>query len=102
MKEYLLDHKEYVKQVRMCASIADGCTPDAVRDVLMDLLTVRYDYKAEYFIVPENLMQKLAIINLCDMALIQYRDTRGEIDYAYLGHDSEAILDSILARIDNI
>ena len=102
MKEYLLDICEYTKITRHCASIADDYPHEAILNILMDLLHARYDYGSEYYVVPESLMQRIAIANLCDMALIQYHDTRGEIDYAFLGRDSESVLASILSKLDNI
>lgn len=102
MNVYRLNHSEYVKLIRQCAEINEFFPGEGVLNVLLDLARVRFDYTNLYFEVPKELMQRIAIMSLCDMALIQYRDSKGEIDYAYLGNYSEMVLNSILNTIDNI
>jgi hypothetical protein len=96
MKTYKLNHHEYVNLVRYFAVFSDDYAHESTFNILMDLLTVKFDSTNLYFEVPEKLMQRIAIANLCDMALIQFRDSNGEIDYAGLGDYSKDVLQSII------
>ena len=102
MNTYRLNHNEYVKLIRHCSDINDYHPGEGPLNVLLDLTRVNFDFANLYFEVPKELMRRIAIMSLCDMALIQYRDTRGEIDYAFLGDYSEPVLNSILNIIDDI
>lgn len=96
MKMYKLDHAEYVRIVRTCATIADDYPHESTLNILMDLLHVRFDYENLFFEVPEDLMRRVAIANMCDMAIIQFNDSDGDIDYAMLGNYSKPVLLNIL------
>lgn len=96
MKTYKLNHHEYTKIIRNIAVITDDYGHESTINLLMDLLHVKFDYNHLYFEVPENLMQKVAIVNMIDMSLIQLRDSAGDIDYAMLGEYSKDVLLSII------
>lgn len=102
INHYRLDHADYTKLLRICANMADGFRYRDLTDIYIELGQVKFDYKNLYFEVPEDLMCRIAILNMCDMALIQYRDSRGEIDYAGLGDFSEVTLDTIIRNINSL
>ena len=93
---YKLQNKEYVKIARRLADVIKWHDSEAAKETLIEFLHVRHDEKTDCFDVPEHLMQRIAIINICDMALTQLKDSCGEVDYAYLGLHSDAILSNIL------
>lgn len=95
MKTYKLNHVEYANLIRHLTVLSDEQSHESVLMLLLELLKVPYDYKNCYFEVREKLMQCIAIANLCNMALIQYNDSHGEIDYACLGDNSKSVLLSI-------
>ena len=99
---YKLNHHEYVSIVRRLADIIEWHQIESVKEMIMELLRVRFDDKNLYFEIPEDLMQRIAIVNLCDMSLIQMKDSCGEIDYADLGDHSKRVLCSILNNINDI
>lgn len=99
---YKLNHHEYVKIVRCCAEIAKYHESEAIKDMVLELLSVHYDRAECYFEVSRDLMQRVAIINMCNMSLIQMQDSCGEIDYANLGYYSKSVLHSILNNINDI
>lgn len=101
MKYYKLDHAAYVKLIRRCAEITEGFASNGSCENLLELARVRFDYENLYFEVPEYLMQSIAVANMCEMAIMQYQDTHGEIDYADLGDFSYDILRSIIRLITN-
>lgn len=96
MQKYLLDHYRYANLVRRCAEINEDYPHENTLDILLDLLHVEYDHKSCFFEVPTKLMQKITIANLCDIALLQLRDTHGEIDYAGLNESSRSVLLDII------
>ena len=96
---YKLNHHEYVTMLRYLADTVKWQDTEALKEILMELLDVKYDYKNCYFEVPEELMQQVAIVNMCNMALTQFNDSNGEIDYACLGDHSKRVLWSILNNI---
>lgn len=96
MKTYKLNHHEYTKIVRSLASITDDYGHESTISLLMDLLHVKFDYANLYFEVPENLMQKVAVVNMIDFSILQFRDSGGDIDYAMLGDYSKDVLLSII------
>ena len=96
MKTYKLNHHEYTKIIRNLATITDDYGHESTIQLLMDLLHVKFDYANLYFEVPENLMQKVAIVNMIDFSIIQLHDSAGDIDYAMLGDYSNDVLLSII------
>lgn len=96
MKTYKLNHHEYTKIIRNLAVITDDYGHESTISLLMDLLHVKFDYANLYFEVPENLMQKVAIVNMVDFSILQYKDSAGDIDYAMLGNYSKDVLLSII------
>ena len=99
---YKLAHHEYVNILRRLADIIKWHESEAIKEMIMELLRVRFDNKNLYFEVPEDLMQRIAIANMCDMSLMQMKDSGGEIDYADLGDHSKRVLWSILNNINDI
>ena len=99
---YKLNHHEYVSILRRLADVIKWNENASVKEMILEILRVKYDYKNCYFEVPEELMQRIAIVNMCDMSLIQLKDSKGEIDYADLGDHSKRILNSILQNINDI
>ena len=99
MPKYLLNHKQYAMLVRRCAEINEDYPHESTLNIMLDLLHVQYDYNEGIFDIPEKLMHKIAIANLCDMALLQFRDTNGEIDYAGLNVYSKSVLSSIIYKL---
>lgn len=96
MKTYKLNHHEYTKLARRMAQHSNLFAHESTLDILMDLLYVKFDAANLYFEVPEKLMQRMAIANMCEMCLAQLRDSGGEIDYADLGDYSIDVINSIL------
>ena len=99
---YKLNHHEYTNIVRRLADIIKWHESEAIREMIIELLRVRYDDKNLYFEVHEDLMQRIAIVNMCDMSLMQMKDSGCEIDYAYLGDHSKRVLSSILHNINDL
>lgn len=99
---YKLNHYEYTNIIRHLADIANWHESEATKELITELLRVKYDDKNCYFEVSEELMQRIAIANMCDMSLTQLVDSCGEIDYADLGDFSKRVLSSILNNINNI
>jgi hypothetical protein len=99
---YKLNHHEYVNIVRRLADVVKWHESEAVNELTLELLRVQYDCKNCYFEVSEDLMQRVAIVNMCDMSLMQMQDSKGEVDYADLGHHSIIVLNNILNNINDI
>lgn len=99
---YKLSHHEYVNIVRRLADIVKWHESESIKEMIMEILRVKFDDKNLYFEIPEDLMQRIAIVNMCDMSLIQMKDSCGEIDYADLGDYSKRVLRSILNNINDI
>ena len=99
---YKLNHAEYVNILRRLADIVKWHDSQAIKEMITELLRVHFDDKNIYFEVHEDLMQRIAIVNMCDMSLIQFKDSCGEIDYADLGDYSKRVLYSILTNINDI
>jgi hypothetical protein len=96
MTTYKLNHHEYIKIIRSLAVITDDYGHESTINLLMDLLHVKFDPANLYFEVPTKLMQKIAIVNMCDFSLLQLRDSAGDIDYAGLGDNSKDVILSII------
>jgi hypothetical protein len=101
MEYYLLDNAEYVALIRSVAAIAQGFVIESISDLLVELTTAELDTDTCLFKVHHTTMEKVAIVNMCDMACIQHRDSGGELDYAMLGRYSMEILNRILQDINN-
>lgn len=91
--------EEYTRLVRSCVTMLDDYSHESTFNVLIELLHAKHDYHTNTFDVSKKLMQKIAIMNLCDMAIIQLRDSGGECDYANLGENSKSILLSIMYEV---
>jgi len=99
MPTYKLNHHEYTKIIRYCHSIYKEIICESTLSVILELLDVHFDHNNLYFEVPEHLMQRIAILNMCDMTLIQYNDSNGDIDYAMLGEHSKTVINSIINHL---
>lgn len=93
---YKLNHNEYTSIVRRCAEISNHTESEAVKDLVFELLDVKYDYMNCYFELSEDLMQRVAIANLCNMALVHYNDSNGDIDYTGLDEYNKPVLTHIM------
>ena len=96
---YKLSYVDYAAMVDRLKKCADYFESDSIRRVVSDLLYLEYDNGSLYINVPEILMRAVAIINLCEMGIIQMRDSNGEIDYAGCSEHSTDVLMSILHTI---
>ena len=98
-KVNFVEYAEMISRLRKCANCFES---DAIRNVVTDLLQLRCNSRKLSVEIPERLMKAVAIINMCEMSLIQMRDSNGEIDYADCGEHSADVLMSILNTIDKI
>lgn len=96
MKTYLMNCNRYAGLIRNCMAISDTFPHESTLNLVLELLRVPYNYELCLYEVPEKLMQKVAIANMCEMSLIQLRDSGEDIDYAMLGENSRPVLLSIL------
>lgn len=97
--DYIITRDEYIQILSYCTSIHQTHMFGNTQGLLMDLLDITVHQAGNTFIIPERLMRRVAIENLCDMCLIQYRDSNGEIDYATLGRHTPDVINSILRNI---
>ena len=97
--DYKVTRDEYLQILSFCTGIHNTHMFGATQQLLMDLLDVNVHQWGDTYIISERLMRKVAIANLCDMGIIQYRDSNGEIDYASLGKHSMDVLNNILRTI---
>lgn len=96
MNHYLTP-TEYTKLMRNIADLASAYDYDTLRLLFIELGKIPEE--DGIYVISEQLMARIAIINLCDMALIQHRDSNGEIDYAFLGRHSQDITEAIIRNI---
>lgn len=96
MKHYLTS-TEYIKLMRNIADLASAYNYDTLRLLFIEL--GKTPEEDGIYAISEQLMTRIAIINLCDMALIQHRDSNGEIDYAFLGRHSPDITENLIRSI---
>lgn len=99
---YKLNYVDYTAMVSRLNKCADCFESDAIRNVVSELLQLKYDCQSIYIEVPERLMKSVAIINMCEMSIIQMQDSNGEIDYADCGEHSTDVLMAILHTIDEL
>ena len=99
---YKLNYVDYTAMVSRLKKCADYFESNAIRNVVSELLQLKYDCRSIYIEVPERLMKAVAIINLCEMGIVQMRDSNGEIDYADCGEHSTDVLMAILHTINEI
>ena len=99
---YKLSYVDYTAMVSRLKKCADYFESDAIRNVVSELLQLKYDCRSIYIEVPERLMKAVAIINLCEMGIVQMRDSNGEIDYADCGEHSTDVLMAILHTINEL
>ena len=99
---YKVSFVEYTKMISRLRKCADYFGSNAIHNVVMELLCLRYEYDSIYIHIPKRLMEISAIINMCEMSLIQMQDSNGEIDYADCGEHSTDVLMAILNTVDKI
>jgi hypothetical protein len=99
---YRLSYVDYAAMVSRLKNCADYFESEAIRNVVSELLQLIYDCQSLYIEVPERLMKAVAIINMCEMSIVQFRDSNGEIDYADCGEHSTDVLMAILHTIDEL
>lgn len=97
--DYKVTRDEYLNILAYCTDIHRTHMFGATQQLLMDLLEINSRQSGDTFIIPERLMRRVAVANLCDMCHIQYRDSNGEIDYACLGRHTIDVIHSILRNI---
>lgn len=98
--KYIINRDKYLQFIRNLANIIDRYDGNDPTDMLIELAQVKSDYASQHYEVYESLAQRIAVANVCDMALIQFRDSNGELDYAGLGNYSERILRNIISNIN--
>lgn len=96
---YKLNHAEYLRILSHCTSAHQYHAFGGTQQLLMDLLQCNVMSIDDTIEIPEKLMRRVAILNLCDMAYIQHRDSGGEIDYTGLGEYSFDVINNILRLI---
>ena len=99
---YKLSYCDYTEMVSGLKKCADYFESNAIRNVVSELLQLEYDHQSIYIEVPERLMKVVAIINMCEMSMVQMQDSNGEIDYADCGEHSTDVLIAIAHTIDEI
>lgn len=99
---YRVSYVEYAAMVSRLRKIAEYFESEAINRVVDKLLRLGYSTQSLYIAVPERLMKAVAIINMCEMSIVQFRDSNGEIDYADCGEHSTDVLMAILHTIDQI
>jgi len=92
-------YEEYLRILRYCTDIHHTHMFGNTQGLLIDLLDANTYSTDGTLVIPERLMRRVAIANLCDMCLVQYRDSGGEIDYAGLGVHTVDIINNILRTI---
>lgn len=99
MDTYAVTHAEYLRLLRFINDVKHTHMYGSLQCLLNDLVDCNV-YRTDGMIdVPERLMRRVAIACMCDMSLVQYNDSNGEIDYACLGKYSVDILDKLLRSI---
>lgn len=96
---YKLTHEEYLRILRYCLSIHNSHMFGATQQLLIDLLGCNTFSTDGTINIPERLMRRVAIANMCDFSILQYRDSAGDIDYTGLGSFAIDILSNILRTI---
>ena len=99
---YRLSYVEYAAMVSRLKKCSDYFESEAIRNVVSELLQLICDRQSLCIEVPERLMKVVAIINMCEMSIVQFRDSNGEIDYADCGEHSTDVLMAILHTIDEL
>lgn len=96
MKQYLTP-TEYVKLMRNLANLASATKLDVLQTLLIELAQVPDD--DGIYELSEQLIARIAIVNMCNATLDQYHASNGEVDYALLGRYSQDIVESIMRSI---
>ncbi len=96
MKHYLTP-TEYIYFMRNIADLASATELDTLRTLLIELAQVPEEDGV--YVLSEQLMVRIAIVNMCDATLHQHHTSNGEIDYAQLGRHSQDIVENIMRSI---
>lgn len=99
MAKTIISYEEYLDLLTECISLHKGYNNESTLKLLNKALEPTHNSVSKTIMVDDYLLRNIAIANLCSMALIQLRDSNGEIDYAGLGNHSEEVLNHILKNI---
>jgi hypothetical protein len=97
--DYKVTLQEYLRILSYVYSMHKESLFVCTQRLLFDLLEINSRQSGDTYIIPERIMRRVAVANLCDMCLIQYRDSNGEIDYAGLGSNTIEVVKAILQSI---
>lgn len=93
---------EYIETIRSLGKLAVYTELESIKNLLIELTTVStvsVDDTCACYVISENLMARIAIVNMCDATLAQLHNSSGECDYAGLGRHSKGIVRSIIRDI---
>ena len=99
MNYYTVTRDEYLQLLRSCTSLHHTHMFSHTQSLIMDLLDVNTYAASDTFDIPEKLMHRIAIANMCDRSLEMHHDSCGEIDFAGLNERSTQVLNDILRTI---
>ena len=92
-------HEEYLQLLRLCTDIHHMHMFGRTQVLIMDLLDINATQNGDTYVIPEKLMQRIAIAAMCDRSLEMHHDSGGEIDFAGLDKRSTQVLNDILRTI---
>lgn len=101
MAQIIFKYDEYMELIRNCISLHCIYNRSSTLDLVTQITKSTHNDICKAFMVDESLLQRIAIANLCDMALMQLDDSKGEVDYAGLGRYSYTALNSIINNLNN-
>lgn len=96
---YSVTCEEYLQLLRYCTELHHTHMFGRTQALIMDLLDVNMNRRSVTFIIPDELMHRIAIANMCDRSLEMHHDSGGEIDFAGLDKRSVQVLNDILRNI---
>lgn len=99
MNYYNITRDEYLQLLRQCTNLHHTHMFGRTQALIMDLLDINACTASDTFDIPEKLMRRIAIANMCDSSLEMSHDSGGEIDFAGLGKRSAQVLNDILRTI---
>lgn len=97
--DYNVTIQEYLRIMSYVYGIHKRYLFVCTQQLLTDLLEINYHQHGDTLVIPERLMRRVAVANLCDMCIIQYEDSKGEIDYAGIGSNTIEVVKAILQNI---
>ena len=90
---------EYIETIRSLGKLAVDTELESIKNLLIELTTVSIDDACACYVISENLMARIAIVNMCDATIAQLHNSSGECDYAGLGRHSKNTVRSIMRAI---